>query len=297
MNIYHVSSSKRSDGNAGGVEKFSWYLQKAIGCELLYPHEAESKRPHMKRGDIIIGDGYHVCGFDPTYFHVISIVHGSWMEFAIRNGKLQDFRGEADRQGGIWKNPNIKKVSVSQSAAKYLKLHHNVDTDKIILNSIDTDLFKPIEHKNDKPVIIYAANDYNKDGQGRLGKIAGLLEHKFEFRYLSADIGEEHIKYAQGDLYIQCSFYEGNAFASVEAMSCGLPVIASRTGLFEDTDLGNHVGETVEWNASAEDFAKAIEYVWSNKNIYNPREWVINNANFGKFKKDWQDYIGYLEDL
>lgn len=211
--IYCISSDKRSLNNKGGVEKHNWYLEQAIGCELITP--GEKSWSDFKKGDIIIGDGYFVDGFDPSIFNVISIVHGAWKEFSIRNEKENDFRGEWLRQDRVWKNPHIKKVAVSQSAAKYLEIHHGVKADKIILNSIDTDLFKPIEHYNSKPVVIYAANDYNKDGHGKLGQIAEILKNEFEFRYLNAKIGEEHIKFAQGDLFIQTSRYEGNSYACI----------------------------------------------------------------------------------
>lgn len=297
MTIYCLSSSRRflKDGtpnNAGGVEKFGYYLRQAIGCEIVTPEDNISPNA----GDTIIADGYYAGGWNTDKFNVISIVHGSWAEFAIRNNKKPDFVGEVSRQNAVWTNPKIKKVAVSQSAAKYLKIHHKVDADKIILNSVNTDLFKPVERhmENVLPVIIYVANCYNKDGQGRLGNIAEILKHKFEFRYLNASIGEEQDKFAQGDLFIQTSLYEGNSFAGIEAMSCGLPVIASQAGLFEDTEFDPIVGATVAWNASPEEFATAIEHVWWNHSLYKPRDWVLANADFEIFKKQWQDFIGGL---
>jgi hypothetical protein len=291
LKIVHISSSKRfnndgSPNNAGGVEKFAHYLQQATGCVLAIPGEV-----NIRDYDIVIGDGYHVSSANYNAQKVISVCHGSWLEFAKRNNKMSDFIGEAQKQHEVWINPKIKKVAVSEASAKYLKIHDGVEADKIILNSVDVNLFKPVEHKNEKPVIIFASSDYNKDGHGRLHQVHMLLKDEFEFRYLNARIGEEQDKFAQGDLYIQGSFYEGNSYATIEAMSCGLPIIASCTGLFEETKFNPSVGEVVAWNAPAEEYAKAIKYVWSKKNTYDPRGWVKNNASFEIFKKQWEDYI------
>lgn len=290
--IYHLSQTKRFDKNgkpedSGGVPKYGMYLQKAIGCEIVTPED----RIKPKEGDVIIADGYFAGGWDTSKYRVISICHGLWKEFSIRNNKVSDFQGEVNRQHAVWTNPKIKKVSVSKSADKYLFKHHGVKSDRVILNGVDTNLFKPIEHRNEKPVVIYAANDYNKSSEGRLGNIAELLKDRFEFRYLNAKIGEEQDKFAQGDIYIQGSRFEGNSYASLESLACGLPIVASRTGLFEDTEFNPAVGMIVDWDAKAEEFAYAIQQVWWNKNLYKPREWVEQNASFEIFKKQWQDYI------
>lgn len=289
MKIVHISATTRAKGDNGGVPKFGDYLQKAIGCDVVAAGEVD-----IRKYDIVIGDGYFVSGADLSSQRVISIVHGSWKEFAIRNKKQSDFFGEAERQGNIWKNSRVEKVAVSQSSAKYLEIHHGVKADKVILNAVDTNLFVPKTDSLgywDKPLVIYAANDYNKDGQGRLGQIVELCKDEFNFRYLGAAQGEEHTKFAEGDIYIQASFYEGNSYATLEAMSCGLPVVASRTGLFEDTVFKPMVGLVCDWDATAESFAAALQSVKKFRFDLKPREWVLENANFDKFAAEWQQYI------
>lgn len=290
MKIVHISATKRSEGDLGGVPKFAWYLQKAIGCDIVIPGELKN----FDNYDVVIGDGYFVGGANYNRQIVISVVHGCWKEFAIRNKKEKDFFGEVERQNSIWKNPKIFKVAVSKASAKYLKLHHGIEADEIILNGIDTEVFRPKNHNNKKPVVIYASNDYNKDGQGELGKIAELLKGEFEFRYLGAQLGEEAEKYSQGDIYIQRSFYEGNSYAALEAMACGLPVVASETGLFEDTVFYIPVGKVLPWNDIPENYSNAVRNVWSNYSYYDPRMWMIEHGSFEIFKKKWRDFLSIL---
>lgn len=276
-------------GCLGGVEKFAWYLNKAIGCDILIPSEVKNKSDY----DVIIADGYHADGYDTSKQKVISVVHGTWKEFAIRNDKMSDFSSEANRQETVWGKKDIIKVAVSNSAAKYLLTHHGVKADNIILNGVDTNIFKPVKHNNNKPVIIHAANDYNKDGQGKLQEIIKRIGNKYEFRYLNAKAGEEHIKYAQGDLFIQTSRYEGLAFAGLEAMSCGLPVVATKAGLYEDTKFDPEIGIVLDWNSNVDGFCEAIEYVVDNltSDMFHPREWILNNASFEIFAEKWRKLI------
>lgn len=318
-NIYHISLDKRSNGNAGGVEKFAWYLEQSIGCTLLTPDE--SRRIQFHDGDILIGDGYCVEGADPFRFKVVSIVHGTWKEYGSRNGNPPFVKGEIERQHRIWNNPNIHKVAVSASSAYYATSGHNAVIDKVILNSVDTSLFKKYarctycdvyneqstscecRHLSLKrPIIIYACHqgDHNKANNGLLTKIIERMDTEFEFRYLDAQIGEEHIKYAQGDMFLAPSRYEGNSYAALEAMASGLVPVVSNVGLFEKTDFGwnygRKVAEIVDRDATVDIWCRAIRYAWARRFDYDPRTWICHNASLDIFRSEWQDYIKWLKD-
>lgn len=294
MKLLHVGRSTRKAGNKGGVEKLASYMERMLGCELTTVSQLSSVT--LTNYDAIIADdalaGMVANQVGSHGVKVISIIHGAWAEFALRNNKINDFKGPANEQGNTWTRSDIIKVAVSESAAHYARVHHGV-TDKIhvVPNAIDTDLFKPVEHHNKRPVVIYAANDYNKDGQGRLGQVAKQTP-MCEFRYLNAKIGEEQAKFAQGDIFIQCSHYEGNSFAALEAMSCGLPVVASCAGVFELTDFGKHmVGEITPWNATADEFARRIAFMLDKLVTYDPRAWILENANLIVFKRKWLEVL------
>lgn len=295
MHYVHISLTTRErDNDRGGVPLFGFLLQKAIGCGVYRTSEVPILLVEniITKDTICIVDGYNGLGSIPSHIKIVSMVHGLWKEFAIRNDKVKDFALEVERQHKMWTTrPNTYLVASSPSAAKYLKIHHGVDPHKIVLHGIDTDLFKPMKKRNEKPVVLHAATDYNKDGHGRLGKIAELCKRDFDFRFLGAEIGEEHEKFAQGDIFIQGSFYEGNSFASLEALSCGLPVVASRAGLFEDYEFDMPVGEVVDWDAPAEKFVEMVYKVWDNYKGYCPREWMLKHCTFERFEKDWTEFL------
>lgn len=268
--------------HSGGVPKFAWYLQRAVGG-LVYSMN------DMKDWDnsIPVVDG-NLSRFI-TQTPIVSVVHGTWKEFALRNGNPPFTNGEVTEQHRQWNREGVHCVAVSHSASRQLKEHHGVVAERVILNCVDENVYIPKKPNNIKPVIIYAANDGNKEGQ-KLSAAAEYLKDTFEFRYLNAKIGEEPSKFVEGDLYVHSSNYEGNSFAVLEAMSCNLPIIGTACGLLEDIDE-KEIGGIVPWNASGRVLADKILEVYEKRNEFNPREWVLKNATFEMFKQQWSEYL------
>jgi len=231
-----ISYTSRQEGCLSGVERFNWYLQKAIGGKIYTgtmfkmpsPQALNAVLQHeglIDEETLCIVDGSWGLGIDVGIL-VISVVHGTWAEFNLRNHKKHI---EDKDQDNMWHRPNTKMVAVSNASAKYLLKHHKVKADKIILNGVDTNIFKPIEHKqvNHKPVVLHCGRDYNKDGGGKLQQIKEMLKDKFHFKLLNVKDGEEIKVFQHSDIVLQCSKYEGNSYFMLEGMACGLPVVAS----------------------------------------------------------------------
>jgi len=319
MKIAHISATKRSDGDMTGVPKFAAYLQKAIGCDILIPGEK-----NLNDYDIVIGDGYNV----PSPMHigqkVISMVHGTYARWMHNVGEADWVKGEIVRQNYTWTNPNIHVVACSYADKKYVKQYHNRDVDTVILHGIDTDLFKSVFKKSfheecenyshlthnayyfnsfhqcrdckKKYLIVHTATNYCKDAHGKLGVIGEKLkELGYRFEALNKWDGKEHERFQEADIYIHPSLHEGNSYSCLESMSCNVPVVVSRTGLFEDTNFeGYNIGEILDINASVEEYVQAVEKVASNLLSYYPRNWVLDNATFEIFSKNWNDYLRSL---
>jgi hypothetical protein len=292
--IIHVSSSLRSQGHTGGVPKFASYLETTIGCKLILTKDIPL---YLNKTTIFIVDGADGLYTIPKENIIISIVHGTWKEFAIRTDKLSRFKNEINKQHEMWTNRCNYKVAVSPASAYYLKNHHGVEADKIILNGIDLNEFctKEINNTNQKPIVIHCANDYNK-GKEFIEKLQKKCTD-FEFEYLNAAVGEESEKFRRGDLFLQLSQYEGNSYALSEGISSGLPVLATKTGVLETSDENEFPGLIIPWQESRniELVINKLHELWelvkNNKLPIQPRQWAEKYADFNKFKKEWIEFI------
>jgi len=298
MKIAHLSTSKRSDGDFTGVPKFAWYFQRAmqfkgVECDILVPNEKD-----LNQYDVIVGDGY----FAPNPLHkdqiVISVVHGTWAEWATRNNCVDAFKFEILRQKNTWNNPNIKVVCCSEQDMHYLPLHYGRTADKLILHGVDTELFKPCPEKIERGLILHTATNTCKSAHGLLDRVGNTLK-KHGYRFDAANVwdGKEHERYQQAELYFNPSFHEGNSYACLEFMSLGTPMVVSDTGLFyniQDMYYRNRVAEILAWKSTEEQYVSVILSALAGKDTYNPRRWVLQNATFEIFADNWYNYIGSL---
>ena len=282
-NIIHISAARRRDGITGGVEKFAWYLEKAVGCKLLLDNEYDGQ---YDGNTIFIVDGDHGRNIPPEA-PIISVAHGTWAGLH-RRWLTNDINDHTERsQISRWHLPNVKVVSVSSGVTYELQTLCNKEPDIEILHGIDTDLFVPKQHNNKKPVILHVAQSEGK-GLHLMNEIQELLP-EFEVRYLNAEIGEEHIKFAEGDIFLHASLSDGNSYACLEAMSCNLPCVVTNVGLFHNFDE-SQIGRILPYTSTPKDYANAIRDLWECKDV-NTREFIERYVTFNQFKFNWEKYI------
>ncbi|CAN2048468.1 Group 1 glycosyl transferase [Candidatus Magnetomoraceae bacterium gMMP-1] len=169
--------------------------------------------------------------------------------------------------------PNAKQFFIEKHSIYEKKIH-------VFGNPINTDLFKPINLKTSRDVIsigrftnqknltalIHACKLTNSSltllGNGPLK--SDLKRFVYE---INADVNFH--KQIQNDkvpqllakhrIFVLPSLYEGNPKALLEAMSCGLPCIASH--IKEHQDIIEDSREGLLCGTSAEEIAKCIEYL------------------------------------
>lgn len=172
----------------------------------------------------------------------------------------------------IYRNPRVCLIAVSNLIAKQLKTHLDRDDVVVIPNTVDLNRFNPEVRKLRRKdlrtafgysetdlVILLIGNDWKKKGldtllraavrlsnipfqilvvgkddqefyRSRVQKLA--LQERFSFAAPSADVVQF---YALADLYAGPSLEDGFNLPILEAMACGLPVIASsQTGASEN---------------------------------------------------------------
>jgi glycosyltransferase involved in cell wall biosynthesis len=164
----------------------------------------------------------------------------------------------------IYRDPGVHLVAVSSLVALQLKSHFQRDDVTVISNAVDTTRFTPealqgkrigsrklFQYVDNEFVILLIGNDWKKKGLGTLLMALGLLTElplrvlvvgsddpdfyrplldqivfrdRIRFEKPSADV---LCFYAAADLYVGPSLEDAFNLPILEAMACGLPVIAS----------------------------------------------------------------------
>lgn len=298
--ILHISAHRRKDGCRGGVEKFAWYLERAIGCDLLVDNDYHGE---FFPDTLFVVDGGHGLNI-PDRSPILSVCHGTWVALWARWGFTKEMEGCAnasyeESQVKMWGTPerggkpNVLPVACASGAKRELLQYHNRSDAPILFHGIDHDLYVPRKTNNPKPVIVHVANEWRK-GHHIIPKLQERLP-QFQFEFLDAAIGEEPAKFARGDMFIHISCSEGNAYACLEAMSCNLPMVVTNVGLFEKDVSSEQVGKVVPFYSDVETIADAILEVWESRNTFEPRDWILQNATFNHFQERWQKLIEHAE--
>ena len=88
------------------------------------------------------------------------------------------------------------------------------------------------------------------------------------------------------DIFLQISNSEGNSYATLDALICGIPVVASDVGLFYgDIPEDCFVKMDHTKHNNPEYVKEKLEYAWRHKEELGRkgREWYLKHCNF----KDW----------
>jgi len=302
--VYHLSANRRRDGCTGGVEKFGWLLEQAIGCDLIVDRELSGVLSKKDGNALFVVDGGHGLSI-PDDTPILSVCHGSWVGLWARWGFTKEMEGHEGapyeesqvKMWGTYSNSgkhNVLPVACSGGAKRELVQYHNRLDAPVILHGVHHNVYIPKKTFNPKPIIIHVANEWRK-GHHIIPEVAKRLP-QFQFEFLSAGIGQEPERFARGDMFIHISCSEGNAYACLEAMSCDLPMVVTNVGLFESDVPSATVGKVVEFYSSVDNIVEAVLEVWENKERFHPREWIEQNATFEHFKQRWVELIEDAED-
>jgi len=96
--------------------------------------------------------------------------------------------------------------------------------------------------------------------------------------------------YAAADFFFLPSRYEGFGLATLEAMSCNIPVVVSEEA-WPFPEEPSQCGVVVRGVAES-DYVDAIRLVLATRGQFSPRQYVLPRYDFGVFRAAWRDYIG-----
>ena len=219
-------------------------------------------------------------------------------------------------------NSADRVIAVSKACADELKVFYGVKNLETIPNAVDTSFFYPSNGKNDlNPCVLYtgrlspekgiidlikAAEYVRKDypdikfviaGKGplerRLKNIVSKLDLEKNFHFAGYVNHDALLKYYQSaTLYVLPSYREGLPTGLLEAMSCGLPVVATAIAGTSEVVVERKTGLLVPPNAP-ERLANAILTLIVDSKL---REEMGSNARkrIGKFY-DWNSITTKIE--
>ena len=309
--IHHISLFKRSDGHRGGVEKFAAHLQVAFPDLQMWalsdfaqargePWEKAKalnlwllQTERIKKDDIVIADGYWGTGLGGKV-NLIAVCHGCYVGEAMQH-EIHPWADPAVilRHAAAQKHVYMRAqmvVAVSHQAARELERCYDLEA-RVVLNGVNAGAFRPIPSKRQpQNLILHVASPGRKQSE-MVDKVKGLAPG-LKIEHLSVHHGGEGIEAArwqQGAVFFQPSLYEGLSYASLESLSCGLPVVGYRTGLWCDVPEGaGGVGEITDDHNEFE-YVRLLQHVIGHWKEYRPREWVLQNATVQQFIAKWQE--------
>lgn len=320
MRVAHIAWYKRTppDSHSGGVPLFGHYMARRLGARLYswsdMPNRPACTEPQaaemlgqwlvasgeLKDVDAVIVDGFWGRGLAEFPRPVISVAHGTWrgIGLACRSPRAMEL---GDLQEAEYRR--LPTVAVSNHAAVQLRTLYGVEPAAIIRNGVDLDEFHPVAQDHPRqPVVIYASDAYPKGGD--LVEALCTRRPEIEFRTIGAPISGEAQAIAAGDVFVSPSRTDGCAYAGLQALACGLPVVASRVGLFADMDEygvldGCQVGESLlpppagTEPAIIERWSAALSRVLAQQRAMAvaARTWAERYASLELWEGQWRNFL------
>jgi FkbM family methyltransferase len=305
--------------NTGGVARYDTQLKIIFPKRIFFtgPQEKNQMLEFLKlcKNPIIITDNHLSCDI-PNEYPVLLVHHGCAVITAQRTPDWDPYWKNlcCDGQNKMlnYRNPsNTWIISISESCisdfmSNYGNNYTKFNNKKILHSSEFEELFVK-KSFNNIPIVL-GNWDHVKKG----GNIVNNLKNNNFFEFKQLNIYPNHNEnlesfnkrkqeiYLNSDIFLQLSVSEGNSYATLDALLCGLVVVASNVGLFYK-DVPEDCFVKIEWekNNDLDYVLEKLNYAWENKEILskNARKWYLENCNFidweNKMKNIVNDFYNY----
>ena len=226
----------------------------------------------------------------------------------------------------MWTKKIVRRAAMVTTASEILAKamqNHGLRNSRyrLLPNVVDTNLFKPIPHHNETPKIVHVScfEDKSKNISGLLESLK-IMKNK-GIAYQAVLIGEgmdleamkqraydleitDRVRFtgllqgqalvdelATGDFFVLPSHYETGGIVLLEAMACGLPVVASNVGALPEI-VNEHNGILVP-DGDTQALAEAMEqcchtyYNYKPEILRNPVVERYSKESVGKILDEW----------
>jgi glycosyltransferase involved in cell wall biosynthesis len=177
---------------------------------------------------------------------------------------------------------------------------------QVIENAVPLDRFQPMGRedareelgiKTDGPLAIFVGRADHTKGFDLVREVKRLRPELSVLCVTPSEVGDDELMvrrnvpnermplyYSAADVLLFPSRYESFGYTPLEAMACGLPVVASRTGVFEDLD-DPRVGRLVD-ALEPEALASAVDEVLAGD--HDPRAVVSERFSLERFAQQYR---------
>jgi D-inositol-3-phosphate glycosyltransferase len=162
------------------------------------------------------------------------------------------------------------------------------------LKGIDV-LLRAVSHIDGRLAVLVIGGD-GKDlaRKAELAALAAELRIADKITFLDAVPHDDlPLYYNAADVCVVPSYYESFGLVAVEAMACGVPVIASRVGGLKETVQDGQTGYLVPW-LCPEPFAERLELLLNNEPL---RRSLGREARMAAERYHWSEVAARVEDV
>ena len=313
LDIIHYCCGSYDIGDFGGVARYDYHIK------LAFPNRRFFKGPEQKlqmltylnnsSHCIVITDNHLVCDI-PNKYKTFLVHHGVAKTHAEREPDWNPYWKNLCCSGQDkmfhYRDPQTTTIiSISQFCTdeftkyydtlykkfKNIKIVHTseLDSNSNSNNSnLDINIYKT-NWNNSSPIVLGNWKDPNK-GSFIIEKLRNT-SNKFTFKTLNTyphnvnEINEWNKRkrdiYLKSDIFLQLSLCEGNSYATLDALVCGIPVVSSDVGIFYK-DVPEDCFVKIDWqrNNDLNYIEEKLNYAWENREILSKkgREWYLNNC-------------------
>ena len=304
--IIHYCCGSYDQSYHGGVARYDYHIKLAFPNRIFFegPRQKIQMLNFLKKckNPIVITDNHLSCDI-PNEYKCILVHHGCAKTTATRNPTwCEPWKSLCcNGQNKMLSYRDPKKtiiISISQSCTDdFTKFYGEKYTqfkryDILHSSELQENVFKK---KFNKTPIILGNWEHIKKGKKELPRLVKTL-HNIHFKQLNVKIQNcdisrfnkiKQVIYCTSDMFLQLSTSEGNSYATLDALLCGLVIISSDVGLFYK-NVPDDCFVKIDWKKLNDIpyLIEKIKYAWNNKErlAKNAREWYMKNYRFIDWK-------------
>jgi len=291
--------------SVGGVARYDAQLNIIFPSRVFFqgPGEKNKMIEFLKKcpNPIVITDNHLSCDI-PNEYPILLVHHGCAQTHADREPDWdkywRDLCCNGQNQMLTYRNPsNTWIISISQFCTDEFNKYYSNEYRKFknikIQHTSEFDESKFKNSFNANPIILGNWSTENK-GLSIVNKLSCKSKYNFKKLLIKTNKSEslesfnkrKQQIYLDSDIFLQLSVSEGNSYATLDAMLCGLVIVASDVGLFY-SDVPENCFVKIPWekNNDVDYVLEKINWAWENKETLskNAREWYLANYKFS----DW----------